>query len=295
MAIRGLALNNEIRVYGINSTAIIRKAQKKHQSTPCASAALGRVLSIVALMGMMSNEQKQIISTINGNGPLGAIHAHYQANHTIRGYVDNPQVAIKINEHHKLGIKEVVGSEGTLSVMINYDLKQDYYGMTNLISGEISEDYAYYFASSEQIPSVVSAGVLVDKDGSIISSGALILQLLPNASEKTINYLENCLPKINNLSKTLQNDPQISHLIKSIFDDFIPLDEVAIKFNCPCTKDDMYAKIMTLSIEDLLEIKEEDHGMEVICPWCSTKYHFNEKDLTQLIKTKVNHQKNDQQ
>ncbi|MDR1781670.1 MAG: Hsp33 family molecular chaperone HslO [Bacilli bacterium] len=287
MAIRGLALNNEVRVYGINSTEIVRTAQQKLNTSACASAALGRVLSIVSLMGIMSNDQEQIIVTIDGNGPLKKIHAHYMANHTIRGYVDNPQVEVLINDQKKLNVKEIVGTQGTLSVMIKYGLKQDYFGMTNLISGEISEDFAYYFASSEQIPSVVSAGVLVDKDGTIISAGAIIFQLLPQASETTIQYLENCIDKISNISSKLKEDNDIMHVINNVFEDFTLLEKTNVTYNCPCTKEEFYYKIATLSIKDLKQIKEEDHQIEAICPWCNTKYHFNEQEIDQIIKDKL--------
>lgn len=287
MAIRGLAHNNEIRVYAIESTDIVQTIYDKFKTSPCASAALGRAISIVALMGLMNNNQEQINVTIDGNGPIGKIHLNYMNNYTVRGYVDNPKVDTVINEQNKLAIKEVVGTNGNIQVIIKNKAKQDYYGLSQIISGEISEDFAYYFMLSEQIPSVVSAGVLVDKDESIITAGAIIFQLLPNASEETISFLENCLDKVNNLSKQLQVK-NIKDIINEIFDDFILLDEKNISFVCPCSKEDFYYKIATLSIKDLEEIKLEDKGLEAVCPWCNNKYYYDEATLEKIIKDKSN-------
>lgn len=287
MAIKGLALNNEVRIYGINSTEIVRMAQRKFNTSACASAALGRTLSITALMGIMANDQEQIVVTIDGNGPLGKIHAHYMANHTIRGYVDHPLVAATLNDNHKLDVSAAVGTAGSLSVLIKYGLKQDYFGVTNLVSGEISEDFAYYFASSAQIPSIVSAGVLVDKDSSIISAGALIFQVLPQASETTIQYLENSLTKVQNISAQLQTNPDIRAIIDDIFDDFNLLEETTISFKCPCTKEEFYYKLATLSLADLKQIKTEDRQIEVVCPWCNTKYLFNEAEIASIMAMKL--------
>jgi molecular chaperone Hsp33 len=293
MAIRGLALNNEVRVYAINSTDILKTMYQQFKTTPCASAALGRSLSIGALMGLMNNDQEQIYISIDGGGPLGKIHLNYLGNYQIRGYVDNPMVATIINDKNKLSVKDVVGTQGNIQVIIKNNLKQDYFGLSQIVSGEISEDFAYYFMVSEQIPSVVSAGVLVDKDESIISAGAIIFQLLPNASETSISYLENCLDKVSDLSKKLQDDPNILNIINDIFDDFLLLDEHQMSFECPCSYEDMYYKIATLAIDDLQEIKNEDNFLEAICPWCNTKYHFDEQALTAIINEKKNNISNE--
>jgi len=285
-AIRGVALNNTIRILAINSTDIIRDVQERFALTPCASAALGRTMSITSLMGIMQKNEDKVLVTIAGDGPIGKIYAQYLGNGKIRGYVDSPHIETVINEQNKLGVKEVVGSEGYLNVIIRQDLKSDYHGSVPLVSGEISEDFTYYFATSEQTPSVVSAGVLVDKDSSIISSGAIIIQLLPQAGEYEIEYIESNLTEITDLSKKLENNVDIETFVKGIFDDYEVLDKVDIKYQCLCSYEDMLSKISTLSVDDLTEIKEEDKGIEAVCPWCNEKYYFNEKELAKIIEQK---------
>lgn len=282
-AIRGVALNSAIRVLGINSTKMISAVNTQLKTTPCAIAALGRTMSIVSLMGVMLKNEEQLSVMIDGGGPLGKIHVQYLSNGKLRGYVDNPVVDILINENDKLDVRAVVGNQGSLNVTIKQGLKNDYHGSVPLVSGEISEDFTYYFAASEQTPSVVSAGVLVEKDNIVESSGALIIQLLPQASEEDIQYVESILPKVNNLSATLQNNHKIDDLILEIFPDFECLEREDVIYECTCNRDDMEAMVSTLPIKDLEEIKEEDHGIEAVCPWCNSKYYFEEDDIDEII------------
>ena len=285
-AIRGVALNNTIRVLAINSTSLVKEVQQQLKLSPCASAALGRTMAITSLLGLMQKNDDQVFITIDGKGPLGKIHTQYLGNGQLRGYVDNPQVATIINEQHKLGVKEVVGNDGYLNVNIRQSLKSDYHGSVPLVSGEISEDFTYYFAHSEQTPSVVSAGVLVAKDEAIISSGALIIQLLPQAAEEEIKFIESKLAEISDLSKKLEDNSKIEDFVRTIFNDFVILAKQPIDYTCLCNYEDMQAKISTLPLVDLEEIKKEDHGLEAVCPWCNTKYYFDENDLEIIIELK---------
>lgn len=282
--IKGIALDKHIRVLGINSRDIIEEITQSHQTSPCASAALGRTLSITALMGAMRNNDK-INITITGDGPLGHIYAQYLPNQTIRGYVDNPNIEPCINANGKLDVSQAVGRNGSLSVIIKSNEQSDYYGSVELVSGEISEDFTYYFAASEQIPSIVSAGVLVDTDGSVKSSGALIVQLLPEAEEEDIVFLENNMQKFINISDQLLTKSMLE-IINEIFSDFQLLEETHIDAGCTCSREDMYAKISTLSLDDLKEILEEDEQLETVCPWCNSKYLFLKDDLEKIIENK---------
>lgn len=282
---RGVALNQEIRILGINSTDIVREVEQAHHTSPCATIALGRTISITSLMGfMMEYDDDKISVMIKGDGPLGAIHAQYLGNKKVRGYVDNPNVDVLFTENNKLDIKGVVGTIGQLLV-VKKGVRLDYNGSTPLVSGEISEDFTYYFASSEQTPSVVSSGVSFDQDGSIACAGAIIIQLLPGATEASIKYIENCLDKIGNITQLLL-EKDINELIIELFPDFDLLDENEIAFECDCSCEAMRSKIATLSVNDLEEIKNEDHGIEAVCPWCNKKYWFDEEALTELIEQK---------
>lgn len=284
-AIRGMVLDNNARVLGVQTTQSFQKLAKMLTTTPCASAALGRTISITTLIGMMQKNDNKVTTVIDGDGPLGKIYAQYLGNGRYRGYVDHPHVDILINDQEKLDVKGVVGTHGTLSVIINQGLKNDYHGTSPLVSGEISEDFTYYFASSEQTPSIVSAGVLVNEYNKVISSGALIVQLMPEATEEVIQQLEKKIDQFNNLSHQLL-DKNISTVINNIFEDFEQLSQQDIVFDCTCSREEMYWKITSLSLADLEEIKKEDKQIEAVCPWCNSKYIFNEDDLAKIIALK---------
>lgn len=288
-AIRGIALDNSVRVLGVQTTQSFAQLAKMLTTTPCASAALGRTTAITILMGLMQKNDDIVTVTIDGNGSLGKIHAQYLGDGKYRGYVDHPHVDVLINDQKKLDVKGVVGSEGTLNVVLNQGLKTDYHGTSPLISGEISEDFTYYFATSEQTPSVVSSGVLVNEDNEVISSGALIIQLMPEASEEVIKMLEDKMSQFSNLSGQLL-DSDIKKIITSIFDDFEELAKQDVIFDCTCSHEEMYWKIASLSIADLEEIKQEDKQLEAVCPWCNSKYLYSEDELAEIIELKKKEQ-----
>lgn len=282
-AIRGLALDDKVRILAINSTDLVIEVSNQLQTTSCASAALGRTMSIVSLIGLMQKNEDEVYAVIDGGGELGKINTHYMGNGKIRGYVDNPSVGVYLNEDNKLDVKRVVGNEGSLSITIKKNLKNDYHGSVPLISGEISEDFTYYFSASEQIPSVVSSGVLIDKDNNVLSAGAIIIQLMPQADECIIEKVESIIPLISQLSSKLVNQLNILSFVNSIFDDFRLLDEIDIDYECKCSREDMQIKIATLSFEDLNEILVEDKHIEAVCPWCNTKYDFDEQQIKDTI------------
>lgn len=285
-AIRGMALDKSVRIFGVQTTNSYNELTKKLLTTPCASAALGRTIAITILIGLMQKNDAQVSVMIAGDGPLGKIHAQYLGQGQYRGYVDNPQVDVLINEQKKLDVKSVVGTEGTLNVVVDQGLKSAYHGTSPLVSGEIGEDFTYYFATSEQTRSIVSTGVLVNEDNEVISSGALVIQLMPDASETIIQTLENKMSQLANLSNQLL-DNDIKSIIQEIFDDFTELDRQPITFACPCSREEMYWKIASIPLEDLQEIKEEDKQIEAVCPWCNSKYLYTEADLDKIIASKI--------
>ncbi|WP_423364340.1 Hsp33 family molecular chaperone HslO [Mycoplasma sp. P36-A1] len=288
VAIRGIALENRVRILAINSTSLIYNVTNKLETTAVASAALGRSMSITSLMGLMKKNEDQIFTTIDGKGALGAIHVHYMGHGKIRGYVDNPNVQTFINDMNKLDVSRAVGTDGFLTVKYRQGLKADYLGSVPIQSGEISQDYTYYFASSEQTPSVVSAGVLVDSEEKVSSSGAIIIQLMPGYLEEDIVFIENHLNDISNLSSKLEVENDIERLIKNIFKDFEVLESKVIEYDCACSYEEMESKIMTLSLKDLIEIRDEDKMIEAVCPWCNEKYIFDEVALNKMIDERVN-------
>lgn len=282
----GLIREEKIRVIGINAKELVQELCMINKTMPNASAALGRTAAIVSLIGALNPNEEQINVTVDGDGPLGKIHVQYYDNGKIKGYVDNPSTPILINDQNKLDVKGVVGTTGTITIIKKNSLKTDSYGTIEIISGEISEDFTYYFAISEQTPSVVSAGVLVDQYGQITSSGAIIIQLLPGALEEDIVFVENSIEKISNVSSKLIENDDIELFLKDIFPDILILSTKEINYSCNCSYEDMLSKINTLSLIDLKDIKEVDSQIETICHWCNTKYLFNEEVIETLILNK---------
>ena len=279
-AIKGLALNDSVRVLAIDSTAIVSLAQQAHQTTPSISIALGKVLAITSLLGMMQKNDDQVLVTINGDGLIGKIHAQFFAGNKIIGYVDNPQPNASLKDN---SLQELIGSNGFLNVVYKQNLKTDYQGLVPLVSGEINEDFVYYFSLSEQISSYVIADVIVNKEGHIICSGALIIQLLPQALEHDLASLNPYFAQADQLTNKLVNNQDIETIIREIFPDFKLLVEDKINFECFCSYDNFTSKLLTLSTQDLLEIKKEKNGIEITCPWCNKKYFFTEEMIDKIL------------
>ncbi len=282
----GLARNNNIRIYATTTTNLVEEARKRFDLWPTASAALGRTLSVGAMMGaMLKNKDEKITIQINGDGPLESIVVNANSYGEVRGYVKEPHVMLSYNDTHKLAVGLAVGS-GFLRVSRDMGLKNSFVGTTDLISGEIGDDFAYYFNVSEQTPSAVSVGVLVDTDNSIISAGGLIIQIMPGASEEDIVAAEKAIGSLAPISELVKDNKTAEDLILDLFEDAKVIATQDVKFKCDCSKDKMAQGLMTLDNDELLEMINDNEEIETVCNFCNEKYIFSISDLRNILDAK---------
>jgi len=279
----GTALNDHVRFYLLNSKEIVNKTQKLFNMYPTSLAALGRTLSVTAIMGSMLKGKEETVTTIiNGGGAIGTIMAVANGNNEVKGFCGDPHIYLKYNSNNKLAVGLAVGKEGYLKVIKDLKLKDNYSSQVNLQSGEIGDDFSYYFNVSEQRPSIVSVGVLVDKDYSCKSGGALIIELLPNAEEEDIVYLENLASKLEPISNVLDNDDDLKKYINSLFEDAKVLEERSVNYVCDCSKERFKRNLLTLPLKDLEELSK-DEKVEVVCEFCNETYTFTPDEIKQLM------------
>jgi molecular chaperone Hsp33 len=283
----GTALDDKVRIYCLNSTNLVEKTRLLHDLWPTASAALGRVESVVAIMAsLLKGDDEKIVVSINGGGPIGTILVEAKGNGDIRGFVSNNEVYLKYDNSDKLAVGLAVGTDGYLSVSRNMGLKESFTSKVKLQTGEIGDDFAYYFAVSEQTLSVVSVGVLVEVDYSIKAAGGLLIQLLPNHTEETIIQVEELLKRLKPISSLIDEGYSSEEIMNDLFDDVKILGKKEIRWNCDCSKERFRAALSTLDVNDLKEMIKEDHGAHIKCEFCNSEYEFNEDDLKNIVEFK---------
>jgi molecular chaperone Hsp33 len=281
--VRATDINKQIRAFAAVTTNLVDEARKIHGTSPVVSAALGRLMTAATMMGQMLKGEKDIITLqIRGNGPLKGLVVTADMNGNVKGYPYNPIVDLPLNSFGKLDVSGAIG-EGSLTVVKDLGLKEPYVGQTNLISGEIGEDITYYFANSEQTPSTVALGVLVDIDYSIKQAGGFIIQLLPEAEEEIIQKLENSLSNISSITQLLEEGKLPEDILKLLLGNIIIMDKLPIEFYCNCTRERVEKALISIGLKDLNEILENDKKAELKCHFCNETYYFNEMDLKKII------------
>ncbi len=278
------ALNGTVRIRAARTTDLVEEARKAHQMMATSTAALGRVLTVDAIMASeMKDEDAKTVVTVNGHGPAGTIIAQADGAGNVRGFIGDPSLYLFNEETGKLDVGAAVGRNGTLSVSKDLGLKEPFVGMVKLVSGEIGEDFSYYFAMSEQIPSLVALGVLVDTDQTVRAAGGLIIQLLPYAPEDSVEYVENIQHTMKPVSSYIDEGMSPEEIIHLLFPDARILDEREIRWYCGCSKE-YYATALSLVNEhDLEEMIREDHGAEVVCQYCGMVYQYSEEELKEIL------------
>jgi molecular chaperone Hsp33 len=283
--IRSAGEHHQLRLYVAITNELVEKARTLHQTSPVATAALGRVLTASAIMGSMMKGDKDLLTLqIKGDGPLGGILVTADANARVKGYVVNPEVDLPLKENGKLDVSGAVG-KGFLSIIKDMGMKEPYSGQTELISGEIAEDLTYYFASSEQTPSVVALGVLVDKDCSVKQSGGFILQLMPGAKEETIAQIEENLKDFPSMTSLLEQGYDgkaiASRLLEGLQISFH--EEITPEFLCDCSKERVEKALMTVGVVEIEDMIQENKPIEMTCQFCNTDYEFDINDLKVIL------------
>ncbi|MBS5335534.1 MAG: Hsp33 family molecular chaperone HslO [Firmicutes bacterium] len=287
--------SGSFRVYLTISTELVQEAANIHQTTPLATAALGRVLTGAGLMGLMLKNKKDKLTVIfKGDGPAKQILATADGQGNIKGYISNPSVGLPLKENGKLDVGGAVG-RGELTVVKDLGLKEPYVGTTELISGEIAEDLASYYYISEQQNTAISLGVKIERDYSVGCAGGLIIQLLPDASEDAVSALEKIIAQMKPITALIDRidkkepDVRLRYLLKEIFEGIpeeFAVEELEIRnmdWNCDCSFERLEKVLMTIGEKDLKEIIEEDGEAELVCQFCLEKYKFDKAHLEKIL------------
>ena len=286
--LRGTSKNHGIRIFAADTTSMVEEARRLHNTSPVASAALGRALTASSIMGiMMKGDNDKLTLSINGKGPLGTIVCVADSKGTVKGYVSNPLVDIPSRADGKLDVGSAVGINGLVTIIKDMGMKEPYTGQYPLVNGEIAEDLTAYYAYSEQQPSAIAIGVLVDVDYSIKAAGGFIVQLMPEAEEKDIDILEKNLSQITSVSHLIDDGKTPEDLINLVLKDLEPMiyEKIPVSYKCDCSRERIEKALISIGKKDLDEIIKEDKLAEISCHFCNTVYHFNEAELIDLRKS----------
>lgn len=284
--IKFLACEGRVNVICADTTNLVQKARDIHDLSPLATAALGRLLTITALMAVdMKSSKNRLTIQMKGNGPIGTMLTVADNFPRVKGYVVNPLVDLPLNEDGKLDVGGAVGREGFLNVIKDVGMKEPYTGMVPITSGEIAEDFANYFITSEQKPTAVALGVLVDKDG-VKSSGGYVIMPMPDATEEDIFNIERQIFSAGAISRMLEKNMKLEEIAKAITGDEnikIVEDNITPIFECDCSKEHFSEGLATLRKEDLEEIINEDGKAETVCHFCNKRYNFTKEELEDIL------------
>lgn len=284
--IRCITSDGALMASAIDSGDMVYTAQRVHNLSETASAALGRLLTGAAVMGaMLKQDSATLTLRVNGGGPLGTLTAIADSHGNVRGCVDAPETDVPRKENGKLDVGAAVGSAGRLGVIRDYGFGEPYMGQVALVSGEIAEDITSYYATSEQIPTVCALGVLVDPETrEVLLSGGLLLQALPGATEADIARLEENVRRLEPVTTMLAKGMSAGEMCALALDGFEmeQLDEIPVHYACTCNHDKFRRVLMTLSPEELETLPTEDGNAEAVCPYCSRKYYFSTEELHAL-------------
>ena len=284
--VRATAADSNIRAFAITSKQMVEDARMHHETSPIMTAALGRLLSAGAMMGAMMKGEKDLLTLqIQCSGPAKGLTVTADANGNVKGFAMYPQVELPNRADGKLNVGGALDL-GILSVIKDMGLKEPYVGQCQLQTGEIAEDLTYYFATSEQIPSAVGLGVLVDKDLSVKEAGGFIIQLMPFTPDEVIDKLEAKIAKIDSVTKMLERGLTPEQILDEILGEFglEITDKIPTGFKCDCSKEKVSRAISTLSRKDLDDIIADGESIEVKCQFCNTAYKFEIEDIKELRK-----------
>ena len=286
--VRATAADGQIRAFAVTSRETVETARIKHDTSPVATAALGRLLSAGAMMGAMMKGEKDILTLqIKCGGPIKGLTVTVDAHGNVKGFADNPQVMLPPNVKGKLDVGGALGL-GILSVMKDMGMKEPYVGQTELKTGEIADDLTYYFASSEQTPSSVGLGVLMEKNNTVQQAGGFIIPLMPFAEEAVVDRLEKKLSSIKSVTSYLDQGLTPEQLLREILGelDLEILEHTDTRFFCNCSKERVEKVIASVGRKDLNEMIQDNKPIEVKCHFCNEAYQFTTEDLKRIIRSK---------
>lgn len=283
--VRATAANGQIRAFAASTKQVVETARKDHNTSPVATAALGRLLTAGAMMGsMMKNDTDMLTLQIRGDGPIGGITVTADSKANVKGYVLNPEVMLP-PKNGKLDVGGAVGI-GLLQVIKDMGLKEPYCGQTILVSSEIAEDLTYYFANSEQVPSSVGLGVLMEKDNTVRRAGGFIIQLMPFAQEEVISQLEENLKNVTSVTALLDKEYTPEQILEELLGnlDLEVTDTMDTRFYCNCSKERVERAVASVGKKEIQEMINEGKDIEVKCHFCNTAYTYTVEDLKKILK-----------
>ncbi|WP_078429473.1 Hsp33 family molecular chaperone HslO [Alkalihalobacterium alkalinitrilicum] len=283
--VKAIAFDGKVRAYATRTTDMVGEAARRQDTWPTASAALGRAMTAATMMGAMLKGDNKITVKIEGDGPIGHIIVDTNAKGETRGYVKNPHVHFDLNAHGKLDVARAVGTNGQLSVVKDLGLRDYFTGSVPLISGELGEDFTYYFVTSEQLPSAVGVGVLVNPDHSILASGGFILQMMPGADDEIVEMIEKRLSIIPPISKLIEAGKTPEEILQELLgaDNLKILDRMDVKFSCTCSKKRFENAIISLGAKEIQSMIDEEGQAETRCNFCNESYLFSKEELETLL------------
>ncbi|MCR4716687.1 MAG: Hsp33 family molecular chaperone HslO [Lachnospiraceae bacterium] len=281
--ITGMAAENQVRFFAATTKNMVETAREKHNLSPIASAALGRLMTAGAMMGAMCKNDDDVITLqMQGAGPMKGITVTANAKADVKGYVEVPDVLLPPNAVGKLDVGGAIG-EGFLRVIKDIGLKEPYVGQIELVTGEVAEDLTYYFATSEQIPTSVALGVLMNKENTVRQAGGFIVQLMPFAEEKTIASLEEKLAQFSSITSCLDEGKAPEDIIAMLFDDYEITAKLETRFHCNCSKEYVAKALISVGKKELKQMIADGEDIEVNCHFCNSHYKYNIDDLNKLL------------
>lgn len=283
--VRATAGSGQIRAFAATTQNLVEEARQRHNTSPVATAALGRLLTAGAMMGsMMKNDSDVLTIQIKGDGPIGGLTVTADVNGNVKGYVENPDVMLP-PKNGKLDVGGAIGI-GLLNIIKDMGLKEPYVGQTILVTSEIAEDLTYYFANSEQVPSSVGLGVLMNKDNTVRCAGGFIVQVMPFVTDEVLTKLEENIKKISSVTSMLDEgctpEQMLEHVLEGL--DVVVTDTLPAAFQCNCSHERIEKAIISIGKKDIQEMIDEGKEVEVKCHFCNTAYTFSVEELKEILK-----------
>lgn len=284
--VRATAANDQIRAFAITSREMVEKARQLHETSPVATAAFGRLLTGAAMMGSMMKGEKDILTIrMRGDGPINGITVTADSGSNVKGYVGNPNVIIPPNYLGKLDVGAAIGY-GTMSVTKDLGMKEPYTSQINLTTSEVAEDLTYYFAASEQVPSAVALGVLMEKNNTVKQAGGFILQLMPFAEEKVISFLEDKVNKISSVTDMLEKGMTPEDILEEVVGELgLKInDKIPTSYKCNCSRERVSRALVSMGKKELNDMINDGKEININCNFCNTNYAFSVAELKELYK-----------
>lgn len=288
--VKAICFDGKVRAYAVRATNTVAEAQRRHDTWSASSAALGRTIVAGLILGATVKGDDIITAKVQGDGPAGSIVVTANGSGQVKGYIQQPHVSLPLNEQGKIDVRGAVGTEGVLTVIKDLGLKEPFSGQVPLVSGELGEDFTYYMATSEQVPSSIGLSVLVNPDESIKASGGFMIQMMPGADEEIIEQIEERLQQMPLVSDLLDQGESPEQILARILGEehLKIIEKEPVSFHCDCSKEKFARAIISVGKEAIEEMINEDHGAEAVCQFCENKYQYTEEELQVLLEEALN-------